>query len=146
MKKRSIIGILIAAIFTGIVVLIPLINNRCAYMVEKKLCETPLPEKTEFIESLSRAGKLTGNGNGIQYFGAILIKSELSLEQLDSYYSPYRENAWEYLVEKQSGQEVKGIDHEKLRFLEEIKTDSYYIVYAWGSSDSFFSEFDLRGH
>ena len=85
MKKRSIIGILIAAIFTGIVVLIPLINNQCAYMVEKKLCETPLPEKTEFIESLSRAGKLTGNGNGMQYFGAILIESELSLEELDSY-------------------------------------------------------------
>jgi len=143
MKKRSIIGILIAAIFTGIVVLSPLINNQCAYMVEKKLCETPLPEKTEFIESLSRAGKLTGNG--MQYFGAILIESELSLEELDSYYSGYRENAWEYLVEKQTGQEVKWIEHERLQFLEEIKTDSYYIVYAWRSSDSFFSEFDLRG-
>ena len=50
--------------------------------MEKELCETPLPEKTELIESISRAGKLTGNGNGMQYFGAILIRSDLSLEEL----------------------------------------------------------------
>lgn len=37
------------------------------------------------IESLSQAGKLTGNGNGMQYFGAILIRSELSLEELETY-------------------------------------------------------------
>ena len=35
------------------------------------------------IESLSEAGRLTGNGNGLQYFGAVLIRSELSLEELD---------------------------------------------------------------
>lgn len=28
------------------------------------LCETPLPEQTELIEAISKAGKLTGNGNG----------------------------------------------------------------------------------
>ena len=66
----------------GGVISIPLINNHTAYKVEKELCETPLPEKTELIESISRAGKLTGNGNGMQYFGAILIRSDLSLEEL----------------------------------------------------------------
>ena len=50
------------------------------------------------IESISRAGKLTGNGNGMQYFGAILIRSDLSLEELDAYYSRYRSNEWECLV------------------------------------------------
>lgn len=73
--------------------------NYCAYNVEKMLCETPLPEQTELIEAISKAGKLTGNGNGMQYFGAILIKSELSLEELETYYSDYRSNEWEYLVE-----------------------------------------------
>ena len=72
----------------GGVISIPLINNHTAYKVEKKLCETPLPEKTELIESISRAGKLTGNGNGMQYFGAILIRSDLSLEELDASYVP----------------------------------------------------------
>ena len=85
MKKLKIVGILAAAILIGGVISIPLINNHTAYKVEKALCEIPLPEETELIESLSQAGKLTGNGNGMQYFGAILIRSELSLEELETY-------------------------------------------------------------
>ena len=103
MKKLKIVGILAAAILIGGVISLPLINNHTAYKVEKALCEIPLPEKTELIESLSQAGKLTGNGNGMQYFGAILIRSELSLEELETYYSDYRSNEWEYLVEIQKG-------------------------------------------
>ena len=85
MKKLEIVRILAAAILIGGVISIPLINNHTAYKVEKPLCEIPLPEETELIESLSQAGKLTGNGNGMQYFGAILIRSELSLEELETY-------------------------------------------------------------
>lgn len=90
MKKLKLVGILAAVVLIGGVISIPLINNHTAYKVEKKLCETPLPEKTELIESILRAGKLTGNENGMQYFGAILIRSDLSLEELDAYYSGYR--------------------------------------------------------
>ena len=67
MKKLKLVGMLTAVVLIGGVIAIPLINNHTAYKVEKKLCETPLPEKTELIESISRAGKLTGNGNGMQY-------------------------------------------------------------------------------
>lgn len=104
--------------------------------MEEALCEISLPEKTELIESLSQAGKLTGNGNGMQYFGAILIRSELSLEELDAYYSDYRSNEWEYLVEIQEGQPIEVIDHGKLQFTEEIKDSGYYIVYSWGNENS----------
>lgn len=65
MKKLEIVRILAAAILIGGVISIPLINNHTAYKVEKALCEIPLPEETELIESLSQAGKLTGNGNGM---------------------------------------------------------------------------------
>ena len=88
----KIVWILAAAILIGGVISLPLINNHTAYKVEKALCEIPLPEETELIESLSQAGELTGNGNGMQYFGAILIRSELSLEELETYYSDYRSN------------------------------------------------------
>lgn len=83
MKKLKIVGILAAVILIGGVISVPLINKHFAYKVEKALCEIPLPEETELIESLSCAGKLTGNGNDKQYFGAILIKSALTLEELD---------------------------------------------------------------
>ena len=125
MKKLKLVGILTAVVLIGGVISIPLINNHTAYKVEKELCETPLPEKTELIESISRAGKLTGNGNGMQYFGAILIQSELSLKELDDYYSDYRSNEWEYLVKIQEGQSIEGIDHGTLQFAEEIKDRSY---------------------
>ena len=145
-KKLKVVGILAAVVLIGGVVSIPLINNHTAYKVEKTLCEIPLPEETELIESLSQAGKLTGNGNGMQYFGAILIRSDLSLEELDAYYSRYRSNEWECLVKIQEGQSIEGIDHGTLQFAEEIKDRGYYIVYSWGSGNSLLDELDIRGH
>lgn len=146
MKKLKLVGILAAVVLIGGVISIPLINNHTAYKVEKKLCETPLPEKTKLIESISRAGKLTGNGNGMQYFGAILIRSYLSLEELDAYYSGYRSNEWEYLVDIQEGQEIEVVDHSTLQFAEQIESKGYYIVYSWGDGNSLLKEIDIRGH
>lgn len=146
MKKLKVVGILAAVVLIGGVVSIPLINNHTAYKVEKTLCEIPLPEETELVESLSQEGKLAGNGNGMQYFGAILIRSDLSLEELDAYYSRYRSNEWECLVETQEGKSIEGIDHGTLQFSEEIKDNGYYIVYSWGSGNSLLDELDIRGH
>ena len=146
MKKLKLAGMLAAVVLIGGVISISFINNNIAYKVEKELCETPLPEKTELIESISRAGKLTGNGNGMQYFGAILIRSDLSLEELDAYYSGYRSNEWECLMETQEGQSIEVIDHETLQFSEEIKDSGYYILYSWGSGNSLLEELDIRGH
>ena len=146
MKKIKLVGILAAAVLIGSVISIPLINNHTAYKVEKALCEIPLPEETELMESLSQAGKLTGTGNGMQYFGAILIKSELSLEELETYYSDYRSNEWECLVETQEGQSIEVIEHKALQFSEEIEDGGYYIVYSWGSGNSLLKELDIRGH
>ena len=139
MKKLKLVGMLAAVVLIGGVISISFINNNIAYKVEKELCETPLPEKTELIE-------LTGNGNGMQYFGAILIQSELSLKELDDYYSDHRSNEWEYLVEIQEGQSIDVIDHETLNFGKEINDAGYYIVYSWESENSLLKELDIRGH
>lgn len=68
------------------------------------------PENTEYIGSVCGAGKLIGCGNGMQYFGAILIKSELSREALEAYYSNYAEHDWECVVEHQvsAGIQIDG--------------------------------------
>ncbi len=79
------------AVLALFLLLVPFINDCIAKQIEEKLCETPLPVDTEIVDSVSMAGKLAGNGNGMQYFGAVLLKSELSLEELDSYYSAWRE-------------------------------------------------------
>ena len=58
----------------------------------------------------------------------------------------YRSNEWEYLVEVQEGQSVEMLEHGGLQFSEEIKGNSYYIVYSWGSGNSLLRELDIRGH
>ena len=125
---------------------IPIVNDYCAYMVEKELCATPLPENTQLIDSVSKAGKLIGNGNGMQYLGAILIQSELTMEQLDSYYLHYRENEWEYLVTVQTDRDLSFIELDHLRFSQEVTADGYYIVYSWGKGIELYEMLDMRGH
>lgn len=45
----------------------------------------------------------------------------------------------------QEGQSVEMIEHGGLQFSEEIKDNSYYIVYSWGSGNSLLRELDIRG-
>ena len=77
----SILVILLIALpivsYFGIVVT----NNSIANNIEKSLVEYKLPTNTELVDSISIAGKLTGNGNGMQYMGAILVESELNEEE-----------------------------------------------------------------
>lgn len=73
-------------------------------------------------------------------------KEDLSLEELDAYYSGYRSNEWECLVETQEGQSIEVIEHKALQFSEEIEDGGYYIVYSWGSGNSLLKELDIRGH
>lgn len=82
----------------------------------------------------------------MQYIGGILIKSELSLQELKSYYSQYATNDWECIVEKQTDKQISFIEHGTISFNSDINGDNYYVVYSWGSTNSIFSELDLKGH
>lgn len=154
MKKviRSFIKVLafliavVMILIVGLCILAPFMNNRVAEQVAEDLQSIPLPEKTELVEVQSAAGKLVGNGNGMQYFGAILIKSELSLATLEAYYAGYAKEEWECIVEKQDNKAIQVTEHGNLNFETEINSEDFYIVYSWGSNDSIFNEFDLRGH
>lgn len=125
-------------------------NDRIVVKLQKTLEDTPLPERTELCDAVSKAGKLTGNGNGMQYFGGILIQSELNLDELESYYVKYRQNEWEYIVAPQNGSEIEQVEHGYMKFSylngKREAMENYYIVYTWGSSKNMFSDFDLRGH
>ena len=62
------------------------VNNRIADRLEKRMLDYPLPPDTEIVDSISVAKKLYGNGNGMQYFGGILVGSDLSEEELYTHY------------------------------------------------------------
>lgn len=149
---KKIIKLFIVALFAALLLVactIPLVNDSIANSVKSDLIKLPMPYDSELIDSVSSAGKLTGNGNGMQFFGAILIKSQLSLDELEDFYSQYRESEWSCLVDKQTNRYIDFIEHGKLSFkaLGDLDTiTGYYIVYTWGNSDYPFSDFDLRGH
>lgn len=127
---------------------IPVVNNLTARGVENYLKNLPLPPETELAASVSRADKLTGNGNGMQYFGAILLRSELTLDELEAFYAQYRRTEWECTV---VSQKESGLDfleyYEDLRFSQyDDAPGSYYIVFPWGDGTEPFVSWDLRGH
>ncbi len=140
----------ITAIVFGTVILffvaISIGNDIVAKKTAEDILLVPLPEKTNYIESKCLSGKLVGNGNGMQYFGAILIKSELSLDELQRYYSNYTDNEWTYVVEPQQNSKINVIEHGNLEFESKIDGAGFYIVYSWGSNNSNFADFDIRGH
>lgn len=149
MKKAVIIAISVVVLLgVCFCVSVPVVNDLFARRVADELEALPLPENTRIVEKKSIAAKLWGNGNGMQYMGALLIESGLSLEELEAFYS---ENGTEYCsVSRQTGKEITVTEHGKYDFKTEINSDNYYIVYALGKHDSaikrLYAELDLRGH
>ncbi|MBD5467473.1 MAG: hypothetical protein HDR21_04880 [Lachnospiraceae bacterium] len=146
--KKVVINIVVTVVLICFSFLIaaPIVNDHMAKKTAKELADLPLPNNTELIESVYKAGKLVGNGNGMQYFGAILIKSELSLEELQEYYSEFADSEWQCIVENQIDTEIRILEHTRLTFETDIEGDHYYIVYSWGENHTIYHELDLRGH
>ncbi len=143
---------LISKIMLGIIILIfvaiatlylvgAVANTFSAKAVVEEIKEIPLPEETEMIDDMFVAGKLVGNGNGMQYFGAIWIKSDLPLWELEDYYSEF-----DLIVKEQPSKEINVIEHGNYGFDKGKPEGLCYIVYSWGEGDGFFEYFDLRGH
>ena len=146
MKKRIIIIVTIVVLFLVFLLSIPIVNDNVAKKTAERIKDTQLPNDSEYVESFSAAGKLVGNGNGMQYLGGILIRSEQSLEALKMYYSQFSQNEWEFIVENQKGRNVSMIEQGTLRLESDAEGDNYFIVYTWGDNDTIFDALDIRGH
>ena len=152
MRRRSFAYILAIAVFLLTIVIfvliisVPLVNNRAAEEIVEDLLNVPLPENTHVLESLSVTGKLTGNGNGMQYLGVILIESELSMIALDEYYASYRQGAWDFRVKQQTGNKLDIIENGDYYLSHELENRNAFLVYTWGSCDYFWKDWDWRGH
>ena len=140
----SVVGIIF--IIVVFIIAIPIKNDLIAKKVADDLEMIPLPNNTCVIEKKSLTGKLCGNGNGMQYFGAILIKSDLSLTDIQDYYYSFGKGEKRYYVEQQSDGIIKVIENQEAYFESDIEGDDYYIVYTWGEYNGIASEFDLRGN
>lgn len=144
---KTVLSALIAVIIF-VCAVVPAANNFIAYRIKKDLERCPLPEGAELCASVSAAGKLDGNGNGMQYLGAILIRSHSNLQDIRSHYTKFRTGPWDHLVREQRGNRVDIIEHQDISFdILMYENDTYYIVYTWGTAVSDFLVFaDIRGH
>ena len=126
-------------------------NNSIADKIERELVSYELPTNTKLVDSISAAAKLTGNGNGMQYMGAILVDSDLSAEELKEYYST------EFDFIEVNVQETVNLDFiQRVTFNADIKPGekTYYSIICWDDNrretfGNFISElldFDIRGY
>lgn len=150
MKKSLTAAVIVICAVLGITVgalaAVPATNDRSAEKLAESLSSLPPPEGAAVIEAVSAAGKFTGNGNGIQYFAAILLSSELSPEELADY---YRQKTGKNAVfaEVQTGNAISVTDRGSLSFSSKFdENESYRIVYLWDGSTSFYRNLDIRAH
>ncbi len=121
------------------------VNDYSAYRVLTELKGVPLPEKTVMVDSTYAAGKMIGNGNGMQFLGDVLIKSELSYEELKDYYNNYSDTELT-VFEKDNITYYFHRKHYELTFKNYPNNSNYYVVYKWGKGMAFFEFFDIRGY
>ncbi len=144
-----IIAILALSVITYIGIIIT--NNSVAASIKQDLVAYEVPEETELVDSMSKAGKLNGNGNGMQYMGAILVKSALSREEIEDYYS----SKFDFIEVRKQDTTVLYFDLGSYSFkgLSETENGSYYSIICWDDNRAEYGDFingfldlDLRGH
>lgn len=151
MKKIIAFAILIAVLLS-VYPIIHAINNRIAEDLKNTLLEAPLPPNTELVDSISIAGKVEGNGNGMQYFGAILLRSALDADELYTHYADYAAAADWLEVDLQESEYL--FEYYDYRFDNWNAEEALYCVSLWNESASGCEDslgeallnLDLRGH
>ena len=152
--KRIFLVLLILLLSLPIITYLGIViaNNRIADKIEKDLVAYQTPTNTELVDSISIAAKLTGSGNGMQYMGSILVRSDLSIDELEAYYNEGFESID---VTKQESASLDFI-RPGYRFgvTIEAEDNTYYSITNWDSDrEETFSDFiimlldfDIRGH
>ena len=147
-----IIGILILSAPIVCYSAIVITNNCIADSIEKDLKNYALPSDTKIIETTSIAGKFSGNGNGMQYAGIILVESSLSKEELQKHY----EKSFEYVeVRNQTSQKLDfELNEYSFRKFNKIESGSAYSIVCYDTNGTIYDNdtlktilnLDLRGH
>lgn len=102
----------------------------------------------DIIEAKSVYGKLNGNGNGIQYFGSVLIHKD-SIKDVDSLVEELdlQFEIVEYCVQDERDISSKYLEHKTLKYDSPIDANSEYISIIFFNSKHPDSDFlDIAGH
>ena len=147
--RLSMIALALLLLFWAVV--LPIINNGVALGIENDLKEELAAEEhLEIVDSISVAGRLSPFTNDMQYFGAVLVKSDLSEAELEAYFEETLfDKRYNCTYEKQASAEISL---KKTHNLAELSFDTIpegtcYIVYRYGQAPGWLQDLlntDLR--
>ncbi len=156
MKRFFIIAIIIMAVLSMAVTVVFAVQH-----LEKKKNEDNLTNLMgEFsqtienatdggiIESRSTYGKLNGNGNGIQYFGVVLVHKD-SIKDIESLIQELDKKfeLVEYWEQEGNSITSKYLEHQKLEYKTAVNSDDEYISICFFNSKHSESDLsDIKGH
>lgn len=85
--KLLLIGFIgfIVILFVLPIMIATTLNNIDLGMFSSQLFNMQLPDNTVLVEKSKICGKLNGNGNSIDFLACMLVKSDLTKEQLNEY-------------------------------------------------------------
>ena len=144
---------LIAIVFISVVI-IYVANDSIAKGLEKQLLACEHPTGIEIIDSISVAGKMEGNGNGMQWFGIMLIKSDMSEDALGEWYEKQLSTGENEYISVLKQETSKVFEYGRWHFKNYSDEENYYQVRLVRYSIVGFEESvwesilnsDLRGH
>lgn len=154
MKKagKLLISLLILIVLFHAVIYV--VNNFIAMGMERQLRNCLLPPESQIIESASVAGKVLGSGNGMQWYGILLIRSDMGQAELLQWYKKHvsRTGNDEIYVMRQDGPEM--FEYGERRFHSFPNDGPCYQIQlfrnlAVGTESSIWESLlnlDLRGH
>ncbi len=103
----------------------------------------------EIVDSVSVCGKLVGNGNGMQFYGAVLVESDSETdisEFVDSLDSEFEVVGYCFQTDSQIKTDaLHGHFYPQYEnFPKDGKT--YYTIYYFNSNHKYSTDFDIRAH
>ncbi len=151
-KYRRAIRVLMVVIAALLLVLglgVPVVNNALAMQIAYEMEDLPLPMETTVVETTSLAGRVTSVGGSMQYIGALLLKSNCSLAELQAHYAAYDIRYRQvYRVVALQEPTVSVYGAATLSFRTAVEPVGYYAVYAvrtGGFALQWWLDMDMRG-
>ena len=153
----AIIPVLLVFLVVTSFIVAPILNNITLSSFSKQIYNYPLPKNSELVEKKAVCGKLNGIGNGMDFFACILIKTDMSIDQLKQYYKEKEFKSAKNDKDHAANVEVTSINgeqlstdyvlHEDVRFSKLKNINDYSGYYAVMIYDGGYSaDFDIRGH
>ncbi len=147
MKKTIIIASAVLALIALLIALPSVTNSIILSSLADDFADEISKSGAEVAESEKIYGKLNGNGNGINFFGAVLVKKD-SVADIEALMDELGEDfeAVEYYEPSGAAVASKHLEHGNLEFDTDISGGEYLVICFYESSHPMANKFDIKGH